>query len=155
VVVSRERQRPVRNNDAGPGVSGEHGAQRARFWLDGLARSGRLPGLAVAAARSTGLQFMFTLDGGVIRPIRPATSPAAAVERMIDMCAATGSPDAVVDVIALGEAALLRPRLVAAAAERRLPIGRALAADFGTAISLYTGPEVTGLAWRWRTPTAW
>jgi hypothetical protein len=56
----------------------------------------------------------------------------------------------VVDVVALGEAAGLERRLAAAADVGRLTIGRAITADFGTAISLYTGPHVTGLAWRWR-----
>jgi DegV family protein with EDD domain len=31
--------------------------------LDGLARSGRIPGIAAVAARKAGLQFMFTLQG--------------------------------------------------------------------------------------------
>ena len=118
--------------------------------LDGLARSGRVPGLAVAAARAFGLRFLFTLRNGVIRPMRPATSHAAAIDRMIDLCVSTGAPGAVVDVVALGEAAGLERRLAAAAEVGRLTIGRAITADFGTAISLYTGPHVTGLAWRWR-----
>lgn len=120
--------------------------------LDGLARTGRVPGLAVAAARSTGLQFMFTLGNGVIRPIRPATTPAAAAERMIGLCVSTGSPGLVADVIALGHAAELQQRLAEAGDTGRLAIGRALTATFGTAITLYTGPHVTGLAWRWRAP---
>jgi DegV family protein with EDD domain len=120
--------------------------------LDGLARTGRVPGLA--AAHSTGLQFMFTLRNGVIRPMMPATTPAAAAERIIDLCVSTGSPGAIVDVITLGDTGELQQRFAAAVDAGRLPLGRALAANFGNAITLYTGPHVTGLAWRWRGPAA-
>jgi DegV family protein with EDD domain len=122
--------------------------------LDGLARTGRVPGLAAAAARGTGLQFMFTLRRGGIRPMRPAASPAAAAERMVELCASTRSPGQVVELIALGNADELQRRLDALADEGRLPIGHMLTASFGTAITLYTGPQVTGLAWRWRATTA-
>lgn len=118
--------------------------------LDGLTRSGRIPGLAALAARATGLQFLFTLQQGTIRPLTPATSRAAALDRMIDRCAATGSSRSVVDVVTLGEATDLEERLAAAVDAGRLTIGRAITAGFGTAISLYTGPHVAGLAWRWR-----
>jgi len=119
--------------------------------LDGLARTGRVPGLVAGAVRRTGWQFMFTLHKGVIKPLRPAANEAAAVDRMVAMCAATASPGMVVDTVALGESAELQQRLTGAA--NALTVGTAITAEFGTAISIYTGPHVTGLAWRWRPST--
>ncbi len=122
--------------------------------LDGLARTGRVPGLVAGAARRTGIQFIFTLRNGVIRPVRPAATRAAAVDRMIELCVAAGSPDFVVDIALLGESAELQERFSAAVHARGLSIGTAITADFGTAIAVYTGPHLTGLAWRWRPPVS-
>lgn len=117
--------------------------------LDGLARSGRLPGIAALAARTTGLQFMFTLHGGAMRPIRPAASRAAALDRMVDMCLSSGTAAGIVDIVAIGQVAGLQDRLARAAEDGRLRIGRMITGTFGAAVTLYTGPRVTGLAWRW------
>ncbi|HEU4541499.1 MAG TPA: DegV family protein [Jiangellaceae bacterium] len=117
--------------------------------LDGLARSGRVPGLAALAARMTGALFMFRLQGGSIRPIKPATSRSAALDRMVDMCVSSGHAGLVADLVTLGDDAELRERLEQARDSGRLVIGRWYAGTFGTAITVYTGPHVTGLAWRW------
>ena len=120
--------------------------------LDGLARTGRVPGLVAGAARRTGWQFMFTLSNGVIRPLRPAATRAAAVDRLVELCVASGSLGSVVDLVILGESGELQRRLNETADAGRLAIGAAITADFGTAIAVYTGPHLTGLAWRWRAP---
>jgi DegV family protein with EDD domain len=120
--------------------------------LDGLARTGRVPSLAAGAARRTGLHFLFSLRNGVIRPMRPATTLTAAIERMVELCVASGSQGSVVDLVALGESVELQRRLARAADAGRLAVGTAIVAGFGTAISIYTGPHLTGLAWRWRAP---
>jgi DegV family protein with EDD domain len=121
--------------------------------LDGLARSGRVPGLVAVAARRTDWQFIFTLRNGVIRPSRPAATRTAAVDRMVAMCVATATPGTVVDIAMLGESAELQQRLPAEVQARGLALGTTITADFGTAISVYTGPHLTGLAWRWRSHT--
>lgn len=118
--------------------------------LDGLARSGRVPGLAADAARKTGLQFMFTLRDGSIKPARPATSRASALDRLVELCLASNDPEHAADVMLLGRADGLDERLDNAVAAGRLTIGRRLTGAFGTAITLYTGPGVTGLAWTLR-----
>lgn len=117
--------------------------------LDGLARSGRMPGLAAHAVRATGTQFMFRLHNAKIRPARPAANREAALDRLVTMCAGSrGSVDAVTDVVLLGKTDGLDERLTAAA----LTIGRRIVGKFGAAITLYTGEDVTGLAWRHRPP---
>jgi DegV family protein with EDD domain len=118
--------------------------------LDGLARSGRVPGIAALAARKAGLQFMFSLQDGSIRPMRPAPNRVAAFDRMVEMCASSRQRERVADVVVLGRAPELEERLERAVDDKRLTIGRRLAGTFGTAITLYTGPGVAGLAWRWR-----
>jgi DegV family protein with EDD domain len=121
--------------------------------LDGLARSGRVPGVAALAARKTGLHFMFTLLDGSIKPIKPATSRTAALDRMVDMCISSGRPGFHVDLVMLGKAAELDERPQRAFASNQQAIWRRFAAPFGPAISLYTGPQVAGLAWRGHHPT--
>jgi DegV family protein with EDD domain len=131
--------------------SAANNAQLAGFLanLDGLARSGRAPGLAAYAVRATGTQFMFRLRNGKIRPVRPAINRDAALDRLAVMCAQSrASTDAVTDVVLLGKTAGLDERLAAAA----LTIGRHIVGRFGAAVTLYTGEDVTGLAWRHRTP---
>lgn len=118
--------------------------------LDGLARSGRVPGLAATAARRTGLQFMFRLTDGAVRPMKPAGSRSAAVERMVSLCTTSARAGSVADIMTLGDDADLRLRLLRARDAGRMAIRRLYAGTFGTAITVYTGPHVIGLAWRWR-----
>jgi DegV family protein with EDD domain len=120
--------------------------------LDGLARSGRVPGLAALAVRKARVQFMFRLRSGAIRPIKPAASRGAALDRMLDMCVSSARAGLVADLVTLGDDADLRDQLDQAQDSGRLTIGRLDAGTFGTAITVYTGPNVTGLAWRWRRP---
>ncbi|HEX2498308.1 MAG TPA: DegV family protein [Actinomycetes bacterium] len=119
--------------------------------LDGLVRSGRMPGLAAAAARRAGLQFMFELRAGAIRPLRPAASFGAAAGRMVARCAADSG--AGVDVLVLGPPGAqavheLTERIRRAAEAGTLRLRRMWVGTFGTAILAYTGPEVAGLSWR-------
>jgi DegV family protein with EDD domain len=116
--------------------------------LDGLARSGRVPGLAALAARKAGLQFIFTLREGSIKPIKPAASRAAALDRMVDLCVSSERPGSVTDLVVLGQAAGLEERLDRAVVASQLTIGHRFVSTFGSAITLYTGPHITGLAWR-------
>ena len=118
--------------------------------LDGLARSGRVPGIAALAARKAGFQFMFSLQEGSIRPMRPAANRVAAFDRMVEMCASSKKPGRIADVVVLGQAPELDERLERAVGSKRLTIGRRFVGTFGSAITLYTGPSVAGLAWRWR-----
>jgi DegV family protein with EDD domain len=118
--------------------------------LDGLARSGRVPGIAALAARKAGLQFMFSLQDGSIRPMMPAASRAAAFDRMVQVCVSSKRAGLVADVVVLGQAPELEERLERTVGANPLTIGRLFVGTFGSAITLYTGPGVAGLAWRWR-----
>lgn len=118
--------------------------------LDGLARSGRVPGPAAHAVRRTGMRFMFRLRRGRIQPSKPAASEAAAMNRMVRACVRSKSPGLVADLVLLGETTALAARVDRAVSDGRLAVGRRFGGTFGTAITVYTGPHVTGLAWRWR-----
>jgi DegV family protein with EDD domain len=118
--------------------------------LDGLARSGRVPGIAAFAARKAGLQFMFSLQDGSIRPMMPAASRAAAFDRMVQMCVSSRRAGLVADVVVLGRSPELEERLERAVGSHQLTIGRRFVGTFGSATTLYTGPGVAGLAWRWQ-----
>jgi hypothetical protein len=71
---------------------------------------------------------------------------------MVGMCISSSRPGFVVDIVVLGNASGIDERLERAVGSNRVTIGRRFNSPFGTAISLYTGPRVTGLAWRWRDP---
>ena len=121
--------------------------------LDGLVRSGRVPGLAAAAVRRAGLQFVFELRGGSIRPLRPAGGFPVAAERMLARCISDGRGGSGTDVIVLGSAGSprvteLTERVTQAAASGELALRRLWVGTFGTAILVHAGPEVAGLAWR-------
>ncbi|HEU5159661.1 MAG TPA: hypothetical protein VFU43_21890 [Streptosporangiaceae bacterium] len=76
--------------------------------LDRPARGGRVPGVAAAAARRTGLSFMFELRAGRIRPLRPAGGRAAAIDRKVRRCAGTGA--GVADIVVLEAAPVISAR---------------------------------------------
>ncbi|MCI0687835.1 MAG: DegV family protein [Sporichthyaceae bacterium] len=76
--------------------------------LDGLVRSGRVPGLAAAAVRWVALQFVFELRAGSIRPLRPVGGFPVAAERMLARCIADSRGGSGTDVVALGPAGSLR-----------------------------------------------
>src|SRR5690606_4816152 len=118
--------------------------------LEGLVRSGRVPGLAAHAVRRTGLRFMFRLRNGKIELAKPAASHDSAASRMVEECVRSRPQGLVADLMMLGETAVLQEQVDRAESEGRLPVARRFAGPFGTAITLYTGPHVTGLAWRWR-----
>jgi len=52
--------------------------------VDRLVRSGRVPGLAGYAGQLFGAKPVFVLERGRVRPLRPAFSQAAALDRMLD-----------------------------------------------------------------------
>ena len=53
--------------------------------LEHLARSGRVPGLAAAAGRKLGVNPVFELRRGKVRPLRPAFSREAAFDRLLEL----------------------------------------------------------------------
>ncbi len=136
--------------DAARAVAGEVRIVGCLSDLEGLARSGRVPGLAAGAVRRSGVRFIFRLQDGKIRLTKPAASDASAMNRIVQACVRSAKPGLVADLVLLGETTALAERVDRAVDDGRLAVARRFSGTFGTAITLYTGPHVTGLAWRWR-----
>jgi hypothetical protein len=66
------------------------------------------------------------------------------------MCVSSRRAGLVADVVVLGRSPELEERLERAVGSHQLTIGRRFVGTFGSATTLYTGPGVAGLAWRWQ-----
>lgn len=118
--------------------------------LDGLVRSGRVPGLAALAGRMLNVNPLFELRDGHVRPLRPSFTREASLARMVEMFEGSRpGGDARGQVVALhAEASDVAERLLADV-ERRAPLDVAVVEEFGPALIVITGPGLVGLAWRW------
>jgi len=117
--------------------------------LEHLVRSGRVPGIAGAAGRMLGVNPLFELRRGKVRPLRPAFSREAAFDRIVEMWTharggATRGSAVALHAMAPDGAKKLRERVLEIAAPDPL-----LVSAFGAAMIAHAGPGVVGLAWRW------
>lgn len=118
--------------------------------LEHLARSGRVPQAANWAGNHLGLQMMFELSGGRIRPLRPVRGAVRATEAMVDRVKRSdpldGSRLHVAGMHSFDErdaAGLLQ------ALERCCRPSSAFVGSFGPVMLAHTGPGMRGLAWLW------
>jgi fatty acid-binding protein DegV len=119
--------------------------------LERLVASGRVPGIAGKAGQVLGVNPLFELRRGKVRPLRPAFSRDAALERILGLWRADKRDGSVAHVVALH--ALAREdakRLLEALRDEEEPAMHFLGA-FGPAMIAHAGPGVVGLAWRWTT----
>ena len=117
--------------------------------LDRLVQSGRVPGVAGLASRWLGMQPLFEFRDGRARPLRPAFSREAALERMLTAWRQSTVPNADLHVAALhaqaeGDAAAL----LDAVREEVKPV-TAFAAPFSAVMVAHTGMGLVGLSWWW------
>lgn len=117
--------------------------------LDSLARSGRVPGAAAWAGRFLGFRPLFEFADGQARPLRPALSEQAALDRIIgyslkDRTDRARLTAAVLQAQAPDAAAAVSRRL-----EESVPDARIFAAPFSSVMVAHTGPGLIGLAWWW------
>ena len=117
--------------------------------LEHLVRSGRVPGLAGAAGRMLGVNPVFELRRGKVRPLRPAFSREAAFDRVLELWlgsrgGATRGSVVALHAMAPDAAKKLRERVLEHADPNPL-----LLSAFGAAMIAHAGPGVAGLAWRW------
>jgi DegV family protein with EDD domain len=117
--------------------------------LDRLARSGRVPGIAAYAGQLLGAHPLFILERGRIRPLRPAFSRAAALDRILSMWRSARAPDTVAEAVLLhaGQPDGLDQLAAGVAAEQPKLM---MTSMFGCVLAAHAGPDVLGLAWRWR-----
>lgn len=117
--------------------------------LDWVVRGGHVPGLAAWAGRSLGLKPIIELRAGRVRPLRPARSDRAVIDRIVAACLEGRTPGARLHVAAM-HALAPEPaeRLLAALRERVEPV-TAFVGPFGPVMVAHTGPDLYGLAWWW------
>lgn len=120
--------------------------------LDALAAGGRLPPAAAAAGRLTGVQPMFELRGGRVRPLRPAFSRQAALDRLAAAFLRDRRPGCAAEIAishagAAAAAAELLDRLTG-----EVPAALVTVGGLGAAMLAHAGAGTLGIAWRWRPP---
>ncbi len=133
----------------------EHVMERVRLvatlpGLDHLARSGHVPEAGAWAARWIGLRPVIELQSGRVRPLRPALSAGAALDRLMDVW--RDSKPAERALLHLGVLHALDPeggRELAGRVAAELEPATMFIGSFGTAMVVHSGPGVLGLAWWW------
>ena len=118
--------------------------------LSHLARSGRVPGIAGLTGRVLGVNPLFEFKAGKVRPLRPAFSREAALDRIVQLCLAGRrhhrGPLHVVALHAADEATA--QRLLGATTYDEEP-AEAFIGSFSPVMVAHTGPALAGLAWWW------
>lgn len=125
--------------------------------LDQLARSGRVPGAAAWAGRWLGVNPVFEFRSGHPKPLRPARSRAAAMDRMVSRWRASRPAPGPASSDRLHVAALhaLEPAPAEELLERvSAEVGgdgpeTAFLAPFSSVMVAHTGPGIVGLSWWW------
>jgi DegV family protein with EDD domain len=116
--------------------------------LERLARSGRVPDAARWIGDRLGVRPLFEFRDGRARPLRPAFSADAALDRIVQRCAAGADRGARLHVTVLHA---LNPEAAATLAERvrALEPVSFLIGPFSPVMVAHTGRGLAGLAWWW------
>jgi DegV family protein with EDD domain len=116
--------------------------------LERLARSGRVPDAARWIGDRLGVRPLFEFRDGRARPLRPAFSAEAALDRIVQRCAAGAGRRARLHVTVLHA---LNPDAAAILAERVQALDPVsfLVGPFSPVMVAHTGRGLAGLAWWW------
>jgi DegV family protein with EDD domain len=117
--------------------------------LDHLVRSGRVPNIAGWAGRRLGISPLFEFGGGKVRPLRPALSFDAALDRIIGLFRRSAQAGSRAHVVALHAAAPDAAARLLEQVEARVAPASAFVGQFGPVMVVHTGPGLVGLAWWW------
>ena len=117
--------------------------------LERLARSGRVPGVAAWAGKWLGLQPVFEFRGGHARPLRPARSREAALERIAGAVRTSQVHGALFRVSALHAGAPADAAVLLDAARAVAGPEHEFVAPFSPVMVAHTGLGLVGLAWWW------
>ena len=147
---------------AGAGVDGVEAAARmamervrligALSTLEYLVKGGHIPAAAGWAARRLNLQPLIELRDGKVRPLRPAFSREAALERILSLWRRTAEPGAALHVTAMHSLGQEDAEWLLDAVVSEVRPATALLSGFGTPLVAHTGPGLVGLAWWWEPP---
>ncbi len=117
--------------------------------LDHLVRSGRVPNVAGWAGRRLGISPLFEFGGGKVRPLRPALSFDAALDRIVGLYRRSAVDRGRPHVVALHARAPEAARRLLEAATGGTTPASAFVGEFGPVMVVHTGPGLVGLAWWW------
>ncbi len=117
--------------------------------LDHLVRSGRVPGVAGWAGRHLGINPLFEFRTGEVHALRPALSPDAAVDRILQEWRRSITPGADLHVAALHAVAPDAARDLLARVEAVHEPASAFVGEFNAVMVSHVGPGLIGLAWWW------
>ncbi|MDA8391407.1 MAG: DegV family protein [Actinomycetota bacterium] len=119
--------------------------------LEHLARTGRIPQAAGWAGTHLGLQMMFELSGGRIRPSRPLRGASRADEAMVNRLVQAERPSgARLHVAGLHSCDQQDAVRLLARLERSCRPHTSFVGSFGPVMLAHTGPGMRGLAWLWQ-----
>jgi DegV family protein with EDD domain len=116
--------------------------------LERLAASGRVPEAARWIGDRLGVRPLFEFRDGRAKPLRPAFSTEAALDRVVARCAAGATPGARLHVTVLHALAPESADRLVAAVARLDPIS-CLVGPFSPVMVAHTGRGLAGLAWWW------
>jgi DegV family protein with EDD domain len=130
------------------GVAGQVRLAASVADLERLARSGRVPDAARWIGDRLGVRPLFEFRDGRARPLRPAFSADAALDRIVQRCAAGAGRGARLHVTVLHA---LNPEAAATLSERvrALEPVSFLVGPFSPVMVAHTGRGLAGLAWWW------
>lgn len=117
--------------------------------LDRLIASGRVPGIAGLANRWLGLQPLFEFRDGGAKPLRPAFSRDAALDRIVESWRSTIEEEAALHVVALHADAADDAEHVLKRVAAEVPAATSFVAPFSAVMVAHTGLGLVGLAWWW------
>lgn len=117
--------------------------------LDHLVRSGRVPNLAGWAGRRLGISPLFEFGGGKVRPLRPALSSDAALDRIAGQYRRSEPAGARAHIVVLHAAAPDTAARLLERVEAHHAPATAFVGEFGPVMVVHTGPGLVGLAWWW------
>ena len=117
--------------------------------LDRLAASGRVPNVAALAGRWVGLRPLFEFREGRARPLRPAFSREAALDRIVASWRVSRIDGARLHVAALHAQAEEEAKRLLEAVAGDVEPATAFVAAFSSVMVVHTGLGLVGLAWWW------
>ncbi len=117
--------------------------------LDHLVASGRVPEIAGRAGRFLNVHPLFEFRRGRVRPLRPALSRPAALDRIAGLWRRSAVPGAALHVAALHAADPARAEQLLDMVRSEVELATAFVAEFSTVMIAHTGPNLAGLAWWW------
>ena len=117
--------------------------------LDHLVASGRVPEIAGRAGRFLNVHPLFEFRRGRVRPLRPALSRDAALERVVGLWRRSIVPNADLHVAALHADDPGRAERMLDLVRAEIDPATAFVAEFSAVMIAHTGPNLAGLAWWW------